>query len=196
MIRFLDHSPNRGDAFGWEADNQYGFDVPCTHITLAGGDLNKHILWLFLMGGTWWLWSGKTDFLIVVFGVVSVLITVWLFSRMDNKSGENSEYRLGLRPVFYLPWILWEIIKANVDVIKVICRPKMDISPRMIRVKASQKTDIGQVIYANSITLTPGTITLDVRDGEMLVHALTKDTAAGLETGDMDRRVTRLEGGS
>ena len=88
-----------------------------------------------------------------------------------------------------------EIIKANVDVIKAICRPNMNISPRMIKVKASQTTEIGQVVYANSITLTPGTITLDVRDGEMLVHALTKDTAAGLQTGEMDRRVTRLEGG-
>ena len=70
------------------------------------------------------------------------------------------------------------------------------MSARMIRVPATQKTEIGQVIYANSITLTPGTITLDVRNNEMLVHALTSDTAAGLQTGDMDRRVTRLEGGA
>ena len=70
----------------------------------------------------------------------------------------------------------------------------MKISPRLISVHASQKTEIGQVVYANSITLTPGTITLDVRNNEMLVHALTEETAAGLMTGDMDRRVSRLEG--
>ena len=157
--------------------------------------MKKIGLWLALMSGTWWLWSGKTDFLIVVFGVVSVLGTVLLFARMDDKAGGSPEYRLGIRPVLYLPWILWEIVKANVDVIKAICSPSLNISPRMIRVKATQKTEIGQVVYANSITLTPGTITLDVRNGEMLVHALTKDTAAGLQTGDMDRKVSRLEGG-
>ena len=151
-------------------------------------------LWLFILGGTWWLWSGKTDALIVIFGVVSVLGTLLLFLRMDRYSGGRYRYALGIRPLAYLPWIIWEIIKANVDIIKIICSPKMKISPRLISVHASQKTEIGQVVYANSITLTPGTITLDVRNNEMLVHALTEDTAAGLMTGDMDRRVSRLEG--
>ena len=80
------------------------------------------------------------------------------------------------------------------QVASVILNPRLAIRPRLVRVKGSQKTELGQVIYANSITLTPGTITLDVRDGEFLVHALTEEAAAGVESGNMDRRVTALEG--
>jgi multicomponent Na+:H+ antiporter subunit E len=69
----------------------------------------------------------------------------------------------------------------------------LPISPHLITVRTSQKTAVGQVIYANSITLTPGTISLDVRDDTILVHALTSDSAAGVEAGEMDRRVSRLE---
>ena len=72
----------------------------------------------------------------------------------------------------------------------------MNISPKMFRAKASQKSIVGQVVYANSITLTPGTITLDVRDGELLIHALTENAADGVLSGDMDRKVTKLEGKS
>ena len=65
-----------------------------------------------------------------------------------------------------------------------------------MRIRASQKTDLAKVIYANSITLTPGTITLDVRDDKFLVHALSDEAAADLDTGEMDRRVSAMEGKS
>ena len=69
----------------------------------------------------------------------------------------------------------------------------MPISPRMVRVKATQKTDLGLVIFANSITLTPGTVTVDIEGDEMIVHALSQDLADGVLNGDMDSRVTALE---
>ena len=69
----------------------------------------------------------------------------------------------------------------------------MNIDPVMIRLKAGQVTEMGQVIYGNSITLTPGTITVDIDDGELLVHALTQSGADGLAEGEMDRRITALE---
>ena len=72
--------------------------------------------------------------------------------------------------------------------------PGLDISPTLLRVSASQKTDLGRVIYANSITLTPGTVSVDVEGGTILVHALSRDGAAALEEGEMDRRVTRMMG--
>jgi multicomponent Na+:H+ antiporter subunit E len=151
-------------------------------------------LWAVLLAAAWWLWSAHTEMLIIIFGVFSIGLTLLFFARMDREAGEQLPYKLGLRPLFYLPYIFWEIVKANIDVAKIICSPKMKINPQMFRAKASQQTIIGQVIYANSITLTPGTITLDVRDGEFLVHALTKDAADGVLAGDMDRRVTKLEG--
>ena len=132
--------------------------------------------------------------LIIIFGVFSVALTLVFVVRMDREAGDHLPYKLGIRPLFYLPYIFWEIVKANIDVAKIICRPKMKISPQMFRARASQKTAVGQVVYANSITLTPGTITLDVRDGEFLIHALTKEAADGVLAGDMDKRVSKLEG--
>ncbi len=160
----------------------------------------KHgIVWALLLTAAWWLWSAHVEMLIVIFGVGSIILTLYLFARMDRFAEDNPPYTLGLRPVWYLPYIIWEIVKANLDVAKIIISPKMDIQPRMFETEATQKTTIAQVIYANSITLTPGTITCDMRerDGKMVfrVHALTKDSKAGVEAGDMDRRCTRLEGG-
>jgi len=158
--------------------------------------LKKLTLWAFMLALTWWLWSAHTETLIIIFGVSSILLTLFLFDRMDKESGDSYPYTLGIRPLFYLPYLVIEIIKANLDVAKIILSPKMKLSPKIFRAKASQKTVVGQVVYANSITLTPGTITLDVRDGEFLVHALTDDAAEGVLAGDMDRKVTKLEGKS
>lgn len=130
----------------------------------------------------------------IAFGVFSVLLVLWVFKRMDDVAEDTPPYRLGLRPLFYVPYIVWEIVKANIDVAKVIISPSLPISPRVFRAKVSQKSTVAQVIYANSITLTPGTVTLDLRDDEVLVHALTNDTAEGVLEGSMDARCTRLEG--
>ena len=90
--------------------------------------------------------------------------------------------------------LLWAIVKANIDVAWRILRPTMPISPRLIEVSAGQSSDLGRVIYANSITLTPGTVSVEMDGGKILVHALTKEAADDVESGDMDRRVTKLEG--
>ena len=155
----------------------------------------KKLLWALALAVTWYLWSGLHLPLIIGFGIFSIGFVLWIMARMEAVADEEPVYRLGLRPVFYLPYLIIEIIKANVDVTKAVFSPK-SISPRTFRTKASQKTAVGRVIYANSITLTPGTITLDLRGDDLLIHALTKDTQAGVESGDMDRRVTRLEGGA
>ncbi len=147
-----------------------------------------------MLAGAWWLWSGHTEPMMIAFGVGSILLVLWVFKRMDDVAEDKAPYRLGLRPIFYLPYIIWEIVKANIDVAKVIVSPSLPISPRVFRAKISQKTSVAQVIYANSITLTPGTITLDLRDGEVLVHALTDDTAEGILEGSMDARCAKLEG--
>ena len=154
----------------------------------------KHTLvWGFLLTAAWWLWSAHTELLIIIFGVGSIILTLYFFARMDRFADEHPPYTLGLRPLWYLPYLLWEIVKANIDVTLCVLGVR-EISPRLIQVPASQKTAIGQTIYANSITLTPGTISLDVRDGVIMVHALTKGTADGLSDGNMDRKATWVEG--
>ena len=141
----------------------------------------------------WLLLSGHYDPTLVTYGVLSCLGVVALMAHLQILDEEALPTHLGFRAFIYLPWLFKEIILSNLAVAKVILSPKLPIHPRILRVAASQKTHVGQVIYANSITLTPGTVTLDVRHGNFLVHALTTDSTEGLLSGEMDRRVTHLE---
>lgn len=146
--------------------------------------------------GVWLLWSGHYTPLLISFGVGSSVMVVLLSRRMEIVDEEGQPFELVPRLISYLPWLVWEIIRANIDVTRRILHPKLPISPTLVEVKASQKTELGQVIYANSITLTPGTISIRIRDGVILVHALSKQGADALLEGEMDRRVSAVEGKS
>ncbi len=141
----------------------------------------------------WLLLSGFFVTLLLSLGVVSVAFVVWIAHRMDVIDHEGHPIHLTRRALFYWPWLIVEIIKANIDVAGAIVRRRMPINPSVIEVKATQETELGQVIYANSITLTPGTVTIDIDKDIMIVHALTRSAAEDLESGHMDRRVTALE---
>ena len=95
--------------------------------------------------------------------------------------------------IAYWSWLLKEIFLSNIQVSKIILNPKLMISPRVIKVQASQKTELGRVIYANSITLTPGTVTLDISDDTLMVHSLMESSAESLKTGEMDNRIGQME---
>lgn len=143
----------------------------------------------------WLLLSGHyTPFLL--FAGAGCCIAVVLFSDrlMSVLDREGHPIHLGRNALVYWPWLLWEIVKAAWDVTKRILHPALPISPVLVHVKATQQTDVGRVIYANSITLTPGTISMELEEDTILVHALTREGADGLATGDMDARVTRFEG--
>jgi len=143
----------------------------------------------------WLLLSGHYTPFLLIAGLASALAVTWFSDRMMAVlDREGHPVHLGRGALVYWPWLLWEIAKAAWDVTKRILSPSLPISPTLIRVKARQKTDVGRVIYANSITLTPGTISMVMEDDEILVHALTREGAEGLESGDMDRRVCRCEG--
>lgn len=141
----------------------------------------------------WLLLSGYfTEPLLLSLGAVSVAFTLWIAFRIDRHDGERINLSIDLPIMRYWVWLLIEIIKANIDVAKIILSPRMALSPRIVKVKATQTTDMGVVIFANSITLTPGTVTLEINGDEMLVHAITQDMADGLVDGDMGDRVTAL----
>jgi multicomponent Na+:H+ antiporter subunit E len=126
--------------------------------------------------------------------LASSLLIVWLSDRlMSVVDREGHPIHLTINAFTYWPWLLWEIAKAAWDVTKRILDPKLPISPMLVRLKAGQHSDVGRVIYANSITLTPGTITMELEGDNLLVHALTREGAEGLKGGDMDRRVSRFE---
>ncbi|MBL4616011.1 MAG: Na+/H+ antiporter subunit E [Magnetovibrio sp.] len=143
----------------------------------------------------WALLSGMFDPLLMGLGVASVIITVWIAHHMDVVDHEGHPVHMGPRAIIYFPWLMKEIIKSNWDVAKIILSPKMTIQPHIFKTQASQLSDIGLTTYANSITLTPGTvtITMDV-DGMFEIHALTHAAREGVETQEMDRRCTAMEG--
>ena len=150
------------------------------------------VLFVNLMA-VWLLLSGHFDATLITYGVLSCIGVVALMAHLEILDREALPWHLGLRFFLYLPWLLKEVVLSNIAVAKVILSPSLPIHPRILRIAANQKTQVGQVVYANSITLTPGTVTLDVRDGHFLVHALTTESAEGLLTGEMDRRVAHLD---
>ena len=148
---------------------------------------------LFLI---WLLLSGIYTDLLLGLGLLSCLVVVAVCRRMKIVDPEGHPNHLIPGLLRYIPWLLWAIVKANIDVVRRILHPRLPMSPRVIRVEASQKTHLGQVIYANSITLTPGTVTIETDEGIIDVHALTRETAEDVRSGTMDRRVTDMEGES
>ena len=145
---------------------------------------------------SWLLLSGIYTGLLLALGVLSCLLVVAVCRRMKIVDPEGHPIHLIPGLLRYMPWFLWAIVKSNLDVVRRIVHPRLPLSPRLIRVEASQKTHLGQVIYANSITLTPGTVSVETDEGVIDVHALTIESAEDVRSGDMDRRVTDMEGES
>ncbi|GMR12746.1 MAG: Na+/H+ antiporter subunit E [Gemmatimonadota bacterium] len=148
-----------------------------------------------MLFGVWLLLSGHYTPLLLGFGVGSSIVVVLIAMRMDVVDHEGVPLYLGPRILAYLPWLLLEILKANIAVARIILDPALPISPIIVHFRASQETDLGRTIYANSITLTPGTITTGVDGSELEIHALTWADIDGREEDEMDHRVTRLEQG-
>lgn len=146
------------------------------------------LLWLLLSGYF-------TEPLLLGLGVASVITVVWIAHRKRVLDPEGHPIHLVLRALVYWPWLLKEIVVANIDVAKALLKRPMAIEPTVFTVKGSQKSELGQVIYANSITLTPGTVTIALDGEELTVHALTPAGREGVESGAMDRRIAWLEGG-
>ena len=156
----------------------------------------KHVAALSVgLFAVWLLWSGywENTFLVVL-GALSCIVTVILALRMNLVDAEGVPVEIALRLLRYAPWLVWQVFLANLHVARRILDRKLPIHPAVIRVKPGQKRDLGRVIYANSITLTPGTVSIDIDENEITVHALTRETASDLRSGAMDRRVTWLEG--
>ena len=140
----------------------------------------------------WLLLSGHYDPLLLTLGVLSCITCLYVTWKAKFIDEEGLPLHLLFRLPIYTLWLFKEIIKANFDTAKIIILNNPD--PQNFRVKSSQKTEAGKVTYANSITLTPGTVTT-VLDGDILeVHALSSDMADDVKSGVMDKKVSWLEG--
>ncbi|MDG1731936.1 MAG: Na+/H+ antiporter subunit E [Thalassotalea sp.] len=154
----------------------------------------KHTISLFVTLAAFWLFnSGHYNLLILSLGLVSIAFIIFIADKMDVVDQESQPLYLSRNIFGYYFWLIKEIIKANSTVVKHIWLGKKSISPALRRINISQETDMGKVIYANSITLTPGTVAIDLVEDEILVHALIAKDIDSLENGEMDRRVTLLE---
>jgi len=150
-----------------------------------------------VMYAFWLLLSGYLDAFHLVTGLLSSLFVAWISS--DLLCGRN--FRLGSalawtgRFMAYLPWLMLEIAKANVDLVYRTLSPSMPIDPLIIKISPAIRTDLNKTVLANSITLTPGTVTMNVtKDGEFTVHAISQEAAQSLLDGHMPNKVIAVEG--
>ena len=144
----------------------------------------------------WLLWSGHYTPLLVILGFICCLSVVLIVHRMGILDAESQPVHLVFKLLRYIPWLLGQIALANLQVARIVLHPRLPISPKVFTVDTSQHTDLGRAIHANSITLTPGTVAMKVDETSIEIHALTEDFADGVHQGEMDRRVSRLEGGA
>jgi multicomponent Na+:H+ antiporter subunit E len=140
----------------------------------------------------WLLWSGLYKPLILGLGVVSCLLVFWLVQRMGYFDEELFALRFSLRLMHYWLWLGGQIIRSSIDVTRIVFHPKLPISPRVVDIKVESPHPFDQVVLGNSITLTPGTLSMDVYKGVIKVHSLTEQGAQDLLEGEMNRRVAEV----
>ena len=152
----------------------------------------KSLVLFFILFSLWLLMSGHYSVLIVSLGIISCAFCVYVAKRGKLIDDEGLPTFFIPRFLNYLIWLFKEILKSNVITAKVIINGKVE--PEIFTVKSSQVTDVAKVIYANSITLTPGTVTTKIQKDVFEVHALNSDFGNDVRTNEMDKKVTWLEG--
>lgn len=137
--------------------------------------------------------SGVYKPLLFALGAGSVLFVVWLARRMDVVGVEHNAILYSWRLPLYYVWLVGQIIKSNLQVARAALSPRMNIQPQVFEAPVALKSSIARVTYANSITLTPGTVTLQLGADKVVVHALLNSSAEGIKSGEMLRKVQWLE---
>ena len=151
----------------------------------------------FLLLLLWMIFNGRVTLEVFLFGVV---ICGWLYWFISKHMGYNykDEIRYAKKIPLYLKYavvLVWEIIKANIDVIKIVLNPKLEIEPAIVRFRTDLESEAAQVMLANSITLTPGTYTVGLEDGNYVVQALDKSKfGEGLDDSVFVKQLRKLEG--
>lgn len=150
---------------------------------------------LITMAALWLLLSGYFKAQLLILGVLSVALVIWLAHRMGVLTHRGQPIYFRFFHLFkFWGWLGNQILLSNIDVTKRILSRDMDIVPTLRRVTATPDTDIGRTIYANSITLTPGTTAINFTiDGDILVHALHEDSLHELEAGEMADHIRDVE---
>lgn len=156
----------------------------------------RYIITFIVLFINWIIWSGLFDAFHLSLGVISCLIVTFmshdlLFKRKRFAAKDITE---AMRLAIYIPWLIYQIILSNIHVAKIVLKPNMPIDPEIVRYRHKLKKDISITTFANSIILTPGTITAEIKDDEFFVHCLDKKVADDLFTGEMEDRVAHVFG--
>lgn len=154
----------------------------------------KYIVTFLILFLNWVIWSGMFDAFHLSLGVISCALVTFISHDLMFKEGFSYRNIVEtVRFIKYIPWLLYQIVLSNIHVAYLVLHPKMPIEPFMITVETKLKKDISLVTYANSITLTPGTITADIVDRKhYVVHCISKKVADDLFTGDMEKRIAHI----
>ena len=168
---------------------------------IAGSPAVHLLSMAVLLFGFWMLLSGNTQTKFLVYGVLTAVVAAWAsypLLLVPNGDGTKRYFVFGFNPVklaAYAVWLFWQLVLANIDVIRATVRPEVEIDPCVVRFRYEMDNPMAKVVLANSITLTPGTVTMNVTDdGVYEVHALTAGAAEGLRSGDMQKKVAWLFG--
>lgn len=146
-----------------------------------------------ILAGLWLGLSGVYKPLLFSLGAGSVLFVVWISRRMEVVGVEHNPILYSWRLPVYWIWLSWEIVKSNIDVARAALGPADRLHPRIVTVPVNLRSAVGKVTYANSVTLTPGTVSLLLESDALEAHALTPASAAALESGEMERKIAWLE---
>jgi len=159
----------------------------------SGLALRNFVLTFFILFAFWVLLSGRFDSFHLTLGVICSVLVGFLSHDLLFFNIRLGDFRTRTRRFFLAgPWFLGQIFSANLHVAYLALSPKMPIDPQIIRFKTKLESDIAWVALANSITLTPGTITIDIREGEFFVHALDRKVAYDLNTGEMEDKIAHV----
>lgn len=148
-----------------------------------------------VLAALWLAISGVYKLLILLLGAASVALVLWLSRRMEVVGSEHNPVLFSWRLPFYWAWLVGQIFLANINVARLVLSPHR-IQPRIIKVPVDFKSAVAKVTYANSVTLTPGTVSLLLTKAELTVHALDNHSANGLFSGNMSRKIDWLENGN
>ncbi len=163
------------------------------HFEPGAGRLRFSITF-FILFGFWLLLSGHYDPLHLGLGAACSLLVSALCRDLLLEDASLGRFVGGtVRFLAYLPWLLYQILVSNLDVAYRVLHPRKPLEPEIITFPTNLDTDFGRVTLANSITLTPGTVTIDIKDGEYIVHTISKASADSLRRGLFQARVKKLE---
>jgi multicomponent Na+:H+ antiporter subunit E len=145
-----------------------------------------------VLAAAWLLWSGLYKPLLLGLGAFSCALVVYVSLRMRLFEYSFFTLKFGWRLLGYWAWLAKEIVKSSLQVTRAVLSPGLDISPTVTEFDAQSRHPVDIATLGNCITLTPGTLTMRIRDGRLIVHALTREGAEDVLDGEMNRRVAAL----